>query len=126
MSDSSSNEDLIITTLLAIKKLRSARTKRKRKAPFTWVRDLYKEREEKGAYNSLIQELRIGDREFYFRYGLLSYYSILHNIVYSNLTWKTLYNIIKEIDRKCNFITITFDFRFLRMSLGRFEDLLLF
>ena len=121
MSESSSDEDLIITTLLAIKKLRSAKRKRTRKAPFSWVRDLYKEREEIGTYNSLIEKLRIGDREFYFRYGLLSYYSILHNIIYFNLTFKTLYNIIKEIDCKYNFIIITFGFRFLHMSPGHFE-----
>ena len=62
--DESSDDEELITTLMQIKQLRKGR---KRKSPFTWVRELYRERQAKGAYNMLIQELRAGDREYYFR-----------------------------------------------------------
>ena len=32
-----------------------------------WVRDIYKQREEKGAYHTLVQELQLGDKEFHFK-----------------------------------------------------------
>jgi len=62
MADSSDEE--IVAALLLMKDLKR---KRKRKQPFTWVRDMYKEREEKGAYKQLIEEMKVGDREYYFR-----------------------------------------------------------
>ena len=32
-----------------------------------WVRDIYKQREEKSVYHTLVQEIHLGDREFYFK-----------------------------------------------------------
>ena len=37
-----------------------------------WVRDLFKERKTQGAYNNLVREMRLGDREFYFKYMCMS------------------------------------------------------
>ena len=58
------DDEELVAALMLIKKMKKSR---KRKSPFTWVRDLYRERMEKGAYNLLIQELRAGDREYFFR-----------------------------------------------------------
>lgn len=63
--DTSSDEDCeIVAALFMIKNLKR---KRKRNAPFAWVRPMYQERDEKGAYRMLTQELKLGDREYYFR-----------------------------------------------------------
>ena len=64
MAEISSDEEELVATLMWMKDLKKSR---KRKAPFVWVRDLYKEREEKGAYHMLVREMKLGDRECYFR-----------------------------------------------------------
>ena len=50
--------------------MKDLKKSRKRKAPFAWVRNLYKEREEKDAYRMLVREMRLGDREYYFRWNI--------------------------------------------------------
>ena len=57
----SSDQKELVATLLLMKDLKKSR---KKKAPFAWVRNLYKEREEKGAYH---MKLKLGDRKYYFR-----------------------------------------------------------
>ena len=42
------------------------RRDRRRKSRKVWVRKMYKERKEKGAYVNLIKEMRISDREAHF------------------------------------------------------------
>ena len=64
------DEDEALMTLgfLLIRKRRRQRNKQKvKKNRAMWVRDIFKQREEKGAYHTLVQELQLGDREFYFK-----------------------------------------------------------
>ena len=49
-------------------------TKKKRKH---WVKALFLQRETKGTYNLLLQELRLTDREGYFRYVYIFFISRL-------------------------------------------------
>ena len=51
MAEISSDE--LVATLMFTKDLKKSR---KRKALFAWVRNLYKEREEKGAYHMLVRK----------------------------------------------------------------------
>ena len=37
-----------------------------------WVREIFKGRKNQGVYNNLVQEMRLGDRESYFRYMRMS------------------------------------------------------
>ena len=48
--------------------LRKSRRHRTRKQRRVWVRDIFKNREQQGCYNNLIQEMRLGDREYHFRF----------------------------------------------------------
>lgn len=64
MADSSEEEEAVAALIV----IRSIRKKRRRKSPFSWVRQIYRERELKGVYNQLLQEMKLHDREFYFRY----------------------------------------------------------
>ena len=40
--------------------------KKKRKHRF-WVREIYKKREEQGVFSNLLRELRLDDREYFFK-----------------------------------------------------------
>ncbi|XP_047135391.1 uncharacterized protein LOC101237669 [Hydra vulgaris] len=51
--------------------LRTLQSKKKRKHKF-WIRFLFKNRYEKGAFNTLIPELRLHDREFFYRFYRMS------------------------------------------------------
>ena len=62
MAEISSDE--LVATLMFTKDLKKSR---KRKALFAWVRNLYKEREEKGAYHMPVREMKLGDWQYYFR-----------------------------------------------------------
>ena len=64
MADSSEEEEAVAAIIL----IRRMRKKRRRKAPFEWVRQIYRERDEKGAYNQLLQEIKVRNREYHFRY----------------------------------------------------------
>ena len=57
---------LILALSLILKRRVSRRLKNKAKRRF-WVRQIYQQREEKGAYHNIIQELRLFDRENHFR-----------------------------------------------------------
>ena len=64
------DEDEALMTLgfLLIRKRRRQRNKHKvKKNRAIWVRDIFKQREEKSAYHTLVQVLQLGDREFYFK-----------------------------------------------------------
>ena len=41
--------------------------KKKRRKRKKWVRELFRKREEKGAFNNLIQKMKLADRESFFR-----------------------------------------------------------
>ena len=56
MSDS---EDILFLQLVALFKIK----KKKRRKIKIWVRELFRKREEKGAFNNLIQKIKLADRE---------------------------------------------------------------
>ena len=62
--------DFDLEILLLVFLMRKRRRKRKRdyKPKRFWVRNIFKRRIKQGEYHNLVQELRLGDREFYFRY----------------------------------------------------------
>ena len=62
------DEGLMTLGFLLNRKRRRQRNKQKvKKNRAMWVRDIFKQREEKGAYHALVEELQLGDREFYFK-----------------------------------------------------------
>ena len=68
-----SEEEFIETISLLLilrrkrKRRRDEKNKRTRQKHRFWVRDIFKLREEYGEYHRLVQELREGDREYFFR-----------------------------------------------------------
>ena len=60
-------EQLLLCALLVIMRRRRRRTNLKRRRKRFWVRDIYQRRAAQGEYANLVRELRLGDREFYFR-----------------------------------------------------------
>ena len=59
---------LLALGFLTIRRRRRRRRMRdQRQHRRIWVRDIYKHREERGAYHTLVQELQLGDRELYFK-----------------------------------------------------------
>ena len=66
------DEDFLLLNYFFIK------TRRKRKAlqlqelkkrhRNVWVRDIFKQREQYGLFHTLVRELELGDREYYFKY----------------------------------------------------------
>jgi len=59
--------NLVVPYVLVITVLRRRREREARRKRRFWIREIFKKREEFGAYHTLVQELRLGDREFYFR-----------------------------------------------------------
>ena len=55
-----------LLTLVMIRRRGRRQTKEKRKHRF-WVRKVFKKREELGVYHTLVQELRLHDREWFYR-----------------------------------------------------------
>ena len=62
MSDSEGKEILFLQLGVLFKMKKKKRRKRKK-----WVRELFRKREEKGAFNNLIQKVKLADRESLFR-----------------------------------------------------------
>ena len=60
-------ENLVAPYLLVIAVLWRRRERKARRKRRFWIRQIFKKREEFVAYHTLVQELRLGDREFYFR-----------------------------------------------------------
>ena len=56
-------EDILFLQLVVLFKMKK---KKKRKGK-NWVRELFRKREEKGAFNNLIQKMKLADRESFFR-----------------------------------------------------------
>ena len=61
MSDSE-EEDILFLQLAILFKMKKKKERKKK-----WVRELFCKREEKGAFNNLIQEMKLADRESFFR-----------------------------------------------------------
>ena len=62
MSDSE-EEDILFLQLVILFKMKKKKERKRKK----WVRELFRKREEKGAFNNLVQEMKLGDRESIFR-----------------------------------------------------------
>ena len=71
MSDSDEEELYLHYLLVLLVRRRRRRRKQqfnnKNKKRKQWVRDIFTRRDELGEYSNLVQELRLGDREFYFK-----------------------------------------------------------
>ena len=63
------DEELLNISILVLILLKQKRKKKKKinKSRRFWVRGIFKKRNQHGLYNNLIQELRFGAREFYFK-----------------------------------------------------------
>ena len=59
--------NLYVTLLLVVRLLHLKGKQNKRRKKRFWVRDIYRHRREQGEFSNLVQELRFGDREMYFR-----------------------------------------------------------
>ena len=62
MSDSE-EKDIIFLQLVILFKMK----KKKRRKRNIWVRELFRKREEKGAFNNLMQKMKLVDRESFLR-----------------------------------------------------------
>ena len=62
MSDSE-EEDILFLQLAVLFKMKKKKERKRKK----WVRELFRKREEKGAFNNLVQEMKLADRESFFR-----------------------------------------------------------
>ena len=62
MSDSEGKDILFLQLVVLFKMKKKKRGKRK-----IWVRELFRKREEKRAFNSLIQKMKLADRKSFFR-----------------------------------------------------------
>ena len=62
MSDSEGKYVLFLQ-LVVLFKIKKEENEKKKK----WVRELFCKREEKGAFNNLIQKMKLADRESFFR-----------------------------------------------------------
>jgi len=62
------DEAIIISTYILLKRRYRRKLERKaRKKRSQWVRPIYQQREESGIYHTLVQEMALGEREFYFK-----------------------------------------------------------
>ena len=62
MSDSEGKDILFLQLVVLFKMKKKKRRKRKK-----WVRELFRKREEKRAFNNLIRKMKLADRESFFR-----------------------------------------------------------
>ena len=61
-------EALLYLSYLTLKRKQRRKAERNaRKKRSLWVRRIYKQREQCGVYHTLVQEMALGDREFYFK-----------------------------------------------------------
>ena len=60
-------EAVIFSMFLLLKRRNRLKKKTKKKNRSQWIRPIYQHREEKGIYHTLVQEMALGDREFYFK-----------------------------------------------------------
>lgn len=62
-------EDVLLAVAFAIIRKRRRRRNNVKKQRTVWVRDIFKEnqRNNHSVYHTLVQELRLGDREYFFK-----------------------------------------------------------
>ena len=62
-------EDILFATgyLILIRTIRSKMEREGGKAKKKWVREIYKQRNERGNYHNLVLEIALGDGELYFK-----------------------------------------------------------
>ena len=68
MDDCVEEELLLVLLLRRRRKKRVEITNALRSKPRFWIRDIFLKREELGEFHRLVQELKNGDREYFFRY----------------------------------------------------------
>ena len=80
--------------LLLLVILRRRRRQRQRRKHRFWVREIFQRREQFGWYHTLARELRLSDREYYFRWAYFSTQAkldlpklVLIEIICSRFTW---------------------------------------
>ena len=73
MSDSE-EEDILFLQLAVLFKMKKKEERKRKK----WVRELFRKQEEKGAFNNLIQEMKLADRESPCPLGLNYFRKALH------------------------------------------------
>ena len=66
MEEEEEEEELALFTFVLIDDESRAERKKKRKHRF-WIREIYKQRDKQGVFSNLLRELRLGDRENFFR-----------------------------------------------------------
>ena len=71
--DSSEEEELALLAFVLIDEGHETERKKRRKHRF-WVREIFKQRDQQGVFSNLLRELRLGDRENFFRFVFLSSY----------------------------------------------------
>ena len=59
---------LLLLVYVIILRMRRRRRARNRKNRIFWLRELFRSRDEKGAYAKVLQEIRLNDRESHFKY----------------------------------------------------------
>ena len=62
MSDSE-EEDILFLQLVILFRMKKKKERKRKK----WARELFRNREEKGAFNNLVREMKLADRESIFR-----------------------------------------------------------
>ena len=62
-----SSEEEEIALLGYVLVIDDEKKKKKRRKHRFWVREIFKKREQQGVFSNLLQELRLSDREFYFK-----------------------------------------------------------
>ena len=66
MDEDITEEDMLLFLLLR-RHCRRQKRKTKHKKPKFWVRDIFRQIEQHGEYSRLVQELKTGDRSFFYR-----------------------------------------------------------
>ena len=63
------DEEVVIclSFLLLKRRFRRKNQQKKKKKRSQWVRPIYQRREENGLFHTLVQEMALGDREFYLK-----------------------------------------------------------
>ena len=75
--DSSEEEELALLAFVLIDDGQENERKKRRKHRF-WVRKIFRQRDQKGVFSTLLRELRLGDRENFFR---LVFFSSINDII---------------------------------------------
>ena len=67
MADEEENEEALLLMLLLPRRRQGKERQPEKRQKSCWVRDIFTKRKQQGDYHSLALEVRLADREFYFR-----------------------------------------------------------